>query len=512
MKALLIKSASFVKRIIAFLENPDLSIVYSLAVFLAATTFRNFLEIFSDHVPVQGLFFTHYYLSYLCLALALTWLFHWATGEDLKRIIRLVLASFVVVILAPILDLIISGGSGYNITYLLPEKHGNLWLRLITFFGNFSEKGITPGMRIEIGLVIIGSLIYFQVKSGKLLRSLVFTILTYLLIFFYCAIPYPLKAIVELLGMTFGHSPLSYRNLFLLISFILAFFIVWKERRNFMIPIFKDIRPARLMHFLVMFGMGYFMAHKFSPEPIRINQDTLISGSLALISIAGAWLFSVMTNNIQDQNIDRISNPGRPLTAGIIHPETYKQISWLILILTLVLSLSVNFAMMFFVLLFMCNYYLYSMPPFRLKRLTFISKIVISLNSFIMVVMGYYFAGNTAKTMPLFPGKLALYFLIFITGVMNFIDLKDYEGDKAAGIKTLPVIFGPENSKMIIGAFFMAAYIGIFFFFNFHTIFLYLLITLGVVQFMFINFRRYSEWPVFILYFLSLLLGPFFMR
>jgi len=38
---------------------------------------------------------------------------------------------------------------------------------------------------------------------------------------------------------------------------------------------------------------------------------------------------------------------------------------------------------------------------------------------------------------------------------INFIDIKDYRGDKKSGIKTLPVIFGLRKSKLLIGSFFL---------------------------------------------------------
>jgi len=69
------------------------------------------------------------------------------------------------------------------IIYLLPESHNDLVLKFFTFFGNFSGLGITPGMRVEVAIVILGTFIYFYLKNLGTLRSL-FYIFTLVLIGF----------------------------------------------------------------------------------------------------------------------------------------------------------------------------------------------------------------------------------------------------------------------------------------------------------------------------------------
>jgi len=122
------------RKLIAALENPKIPFGNHILTFVFIMTLRNFLEMFSDNEEISFKLFAHYYLSYICLAMALIVLFYFATKETIHNIARVVLVSFLVLVLAPTLDLIISLGKGYNISYMLPGIHENLLYRFFTFY------------------------------------------------------------------------------------------------------------------------------------------------------------------------------------------------------------------------------------------------------------------------------------------------------------------------------------------------------------------------------------------
>src|ERR1035437_2231035 len=64
--------------------------------------------------------------------------------------------------------------------------------------------------------------------------------------------------------------------------------------------------------------------------------------------------------------------------------------------------------------------------------------------------MAGFFLLNLDKTIIAFPPGLVLSLIIFFTAVTNIRDIKDYEGDRADGIKTLPVLLGLNKSKKLI--------------------------------------------------------------
>jgi 4-hydroxybenzoate polyprenyltransferase len=163
----------------------------------------------------------------------------------------------------------------------------------------------------------------------------------------------------------------------------------------------------------------------------------------------------------------------------------------------------VHFRAFFFILLFCGNYFLYSMPPLRLKRIPFFSKLFISLNSLILVLLGY---ATVCGSFTGFPKLLIAYFLVLFTAAINFIDIKDFEGDRENGIGTLPVLLGLKRAKVVIGMFVMVTYLALILIFKKP----YVLVPLGILgslQFALINRKQYSENLVFAVYLLSLILA-----
>ena len=101
------------------------------------------------------------------------------------------------------------------------------------------------------------------------------------------------------------------------------------------------------------------------------------------------------------------------------------------------------------------------------------------------------------------PSILLPTFLIGMTMVMNFIDLKDYEGDKQAGIKTLPVVLGMDVAQQIIGWSFIATYASVYFITQ-DAHLLPILLLVGLAQYLLVTRKEYKEWPVLTLHLVGL--------
>lgn len=495
-----------VKQIICSLENSKIPFIYFILTFFFATTLRNFLESLLDHTQISLFAYLHYYLSYIALAMSLILLFRIITKTDILKIAKVILPSFIILNLVPILDSILSLGKGYQISYINPLNNPNLVLRFFTFFGDFSGSGITPGMRIEIAIALLGSFIYFYSKNQNLIKSLFYSILTYALIFSYLAIPSLLYFFAEytskLLPLAQEIFFLNPTDLYLFIIFFIGVFLAYLTNKRFFEIIIRDIRPFRLAHYELMFFLGLILGIKYG-SIFRFNKTFII---FIPISIALAWLFSVITNNIEDYEIDKISNKKRPLINNKINPEAYKKLKWPLLFAALIYAGGVNFTAFFIILLFIGNYFLYSIPPLRLKRITFFSKLIISINSLILVILGFMLITNSElHKLNEFPNEIYPIFLIFFTAATNFIDIKDYNGDKKVGIKTLPVVLGLEKSKFIIGLFFVLAYLSVYLIID-NVYLVPILLTFGIAQFYLINKKNYKEKYVFSVYLVSLII------
>lgn len=491
----------FLARPIGGLENSPAPFSYFILTFLFVTTVRNFLEIFSDRdcVISPGNFF-HYDLSYVALAMLFILLLHLGTRTPVAKAARVVLPSFLILCLVPFLDLLLSLGKGYNIAYLAPGIHGPLLPRLLTFFGSFDERGISPGIRVEVALVLLGTFLYIYTKTGRWLRGLFFTLAAYLVLFFYLAFPYVMEPVLRLMGLRFSYATGQFIGFYLLIILLAGIPLLYRADPAKFRSIIADIRPGRLAHYLLMAALGVALGSNY--HPLTIFSSNPFQLVFIAVSITFAWLFSVMTNNLADDTIDRVSNPKRPLPAGTISRSLYTQLAWVFFFLALLYAGAAHFRDFFFIGVFIAAYFLYSMPPLRLKRIPFFSKLAISGNSFLLFLLGFMTATGSHKDLPV---AVPVYFLTIFTAAVNFIDIKDYDGDKAAGIKTLPVLLGLKRAKQLIALFFFLCYAGLYLVVP-RPHLLPVLLGLGLVQFFLVKRESYREGPVFIVHLSSLAL------
>ena len=492
------------------LEEYSVHFNYFLLTFFFATTLRNFLEMyFNGEIRNSDILVDlfHYDVSYVCLALAIIVLFYFATKEKITKIARVVLPCFLILLLAPIIDLFSVSWRNFNIAYMFPGEHQNIIMRFFTFFGPLDKSGVTLGMRIEIALVISASFVYFRIKKQSIIRAVVFSFLMYCMLFTYCAIPFVFKAFMDLLRIRHTFSLESMTHFYLLLMFILGAWTFYLYNKKYFVGIMKDIRLLRLLHFELMFVFGIVLSEIVFKKPILLDQQALFSWILTMIAVCFAWLFSVATNNIADYDIDKISNQNRPTVSGAIDDGHYRKLALIFIVGAVVYSVSVDFIHLFLILVFIGNYFLYSMPPIRFKRVPFFSKLVISINSLILIILGQFsHSGNFG-----IHAHIIVFFLVCITAAMNFIDIKDYKGDKAAGIRTLPTIFGLEKSKKIIGAFFIVSYFAACFVFKCANL-LVPFLGMATIQFFFITKKDYDERPVLVMYLLSVAVLIIYLR
>lgn len=288
-------------------------------------------------------------------------------------------------------------------------------------------------------------------------------------------------------------------HVFLVSIFGLAVIIYYLVRSEQMKFIIKDIRPYRLMHYELMFILGIVLAVNITGQTLHFPHDIFKLG-VVVIAIVSAWLYSVFINNIEDIEIDKVTNEKRPLVGGDIDEGTYKNLSWVILFGTVLYAFSISEVFLFLLLTYVASYFIYSAKPLRLKRIPFLSKGFISINSLLLVLGGYHFVNGSLSS---FPIEATLLFMIGFTAVMNFIDIKDYEGDKTVGIKTLPVLMGLKNSKTLIGVFFLLTFLGAYFIFS-DLIMLLPLALFGMLELYFVTREDYREEYVFTTYLIGL--------
>jgi len=491
--------------VIRRLENPQIPFPGIFCTFMAAVTLRNFLEQFSTLNPISLPLAVHYSVCYVAMALSLMILFHFASGEEIEKTARVVLPFFLILSIVPLADQLLHFGKSSVITYLRPGEHQHLLQRFFLLGGSYEGSGVTPGQRIEIVLVVILSGIYFFIKTGRLLRSIFFAFLTYAVIFSYLALPFFLKIFLNICGTPYDDTNEMMIRFYLFLILPLTQILFYLYNKKYFFAVWKDSRPLRIFYFLSMVVLGFMFFLNPAVRILALNTALRQSGvMLSWFFIAPAvifgWLFSVMINNCEDYAIDLVSNKTRPTVSGTIPPTHYKGIALVFLILALVYAWAVSFPCFFVILLWVGNYFLYSCPPLRLKRVPFFSKMIISVNSLALFGLGFSLCSGVLIPPPV----VTLFFLTCLTAAVNFIDIKDYEGDRAAGIKTLPTLLGLRKAKLIIGSFFLMTYGLLILLFN-DTRLLPVLAATGIIIFCLINRKNYSEKPVLITCILSII-------
>jgi len=263
------------------------------------------------------------------------------------------------------------------------------------------------------------------------------------------------------------------------------------------------------------FHRGFLSLSCFRRQTPPTLPWSLNAGLFLVFSFLCAVLFSIITNNIQDIEIDKISNPNRPTITKAISLDVYSKLPFPLLLLSLIYAASIGWKIMFLIFIFIAVFYIYSMPPYRVKRFFLVSKFLIAINTLVALLIGYEFYTSFSTNL-MEPESINAFFirtpsfiypaiLLTYTLALNIIDLKDYIGDKTAGIKTLSTLFGIKTSKNIVAGIFLLCYLSLFFIVKQRIILLAILL-LALIQIAFLLRRKYNEHLVFVPYLLGLVL------
>ena len=257
-----------------------------------------------------------------------------------------------------------------------------------------------------------------------------------------------------------------------------------------------DIRLGRILHYFVLFLVGIVLKNNSISLIFKTEPVVWLEAGLYFIVLVYAAVFAIASNNIEDIEIDQLTNTNRPLVKNAVDPKLYDRTSKISLLFSLVFSVLIGIEFFLAILGISLIYYIYSCKPFKLKRFVFLAKFLIGINSLISAVCGFYVAGGDLKQFPVF---WLLFILIPVSLMANFVDLKDTVGDKAAGMKTLPVLLGDSNAKRLIALFTISAYVWVYFYFN--TLWIALLLIATCSVHVFLLFRKpYQEKPLFLLH------------
>lgn len=250
--------------------------------------------------------FIHFPLFYLNVFLFIVLIFAFfiriSKKEEFLKIAGSISFMCWIIILPPIIDFFVSGGRGYDLSYIL--KGGNLLERVVVSFNPFASlPGVTIGMRIEIYLALILSFIWFFVKRNNFFLAIIGTFAFYLSLLFLGLLPllianifgYEFSSFYQSGGILF-YDTQKFAAILFISFFILAtitIFLFFKDE-------FKEIfciRPINMLFVLALiagflFGLKTFLSIK--PDFI-MAQDYL---AFVVFIVSGFLVLRVNINQV----------------------------------------------------------------------------------------------------------------------------------------------------------------------------------------------------------------------
>jgi len=522
--------------IIKKIENQKITLTAWLVSFFAVVFLRSVLESFSSrdnffHFDSYPFFLFHFPAFFLFLILIIIFILYLSTGEKIERITKIALFAFLLTLLLPIIDLVVTGGQGGVATKYWPSPDmsnglsgaSSLFLETILhnvrglLFSGQTSSFVDPtsykfnfGLRIESNIVFLGLIWYIFLKTRNILKVFLGLLFLYFIEFLFSVFS-PLKA--SFLFSSLNHSFISHRVLFsayFILICILAFFWFFVYNKEKFLAFLKNIRPLRILHNLAMLGLGLYLAKVpiFNPSSFNFADWMLIV--TAAVSVALLYLCEIGYGDLYDEKIDKISNPSRPLPSDKITRGEFQSLNNVFLSASLLSAFVAGYSFFVFMLLRCMVGYLYISPPFRLKRFPILATFSRALTFLLTVYAGFLLVSS--NTIFDFPIRLAVFILIAFTLGVTVKDIKDYEGDKADKIYTIPVIFGQERGKKIIGILsFIAFLLCPIFFSNYFRILILPALLAGILSFLMINRKEHGKKEVFCLFFIYISFGFFFV-
>jgi len=390
----------------------------------------------------------HVFLCWWILLLSLVLVLSLTLNRRFMKVFTLTVFGLPIILIVPFLDSLISTAGISGIQY--QNSFSTLPHTLINLFNPFTAlTGITPGVRIEILLVILGILFlshFFLRETWK--KSLLASGFTFIVIMVFGYLPafYQAAGIKEFKASAIPGAFEFMRMLFVPLLVLLMGIILrlaqeqpggWKLVR-------KAIYPSRMTAYGGAFLAGYLLIHLglVSPSPDLSPAMETLRVITALTGIWFLFLSAKFRNDIIDLPADRISTPDRPLVTGELSVQTASQLSGIFIVISFPLLIQGSGNLLSYWLVFCAISYLYVSRHLNVRRIYPLGQAAIAALIVFLLLAGAELAadGGALQALnfhPLFiPGVFLMAFL-----VANLKDFRDLEGDRIAGYRSLPMLF-----------------------------------------------------------------------
>jgi 4-hydroxybenzoate polyprenyltransferase len=191
------------------------------------------------------------------------------------------------------------------------------------------------------------------------------------------------------------------------------------------------------------------------------------SWSLVAYPVIGSVMAAVLNiasnglNQIFDFEIDRINKPRRPLPSGRMSLGEAWAVTLASFALAFVLAWNVapggRHECFWMVAAAALITTLYSVPPFRTKRLGIWANVTIAVPRGVLLKVAGWSSVKTALGFE--PWFLGVIFGLFLLGATTTKDFADMDGDRRGGCRTLPIQFGVTRAAWMISPSFVLPFL-----------------------------------------------------
>jgi 4-hydroxybenzoate polyprenyltransferase/Flp pilus assembly protein TadD len=465
------------------LERSPLPWGYWLVTFLALVLTRNLLEgalgpqgaigfvYFASPSALMAL--DHFAFFYVSLFLSISLILSALAGERPGRVMKVVTPAWVVLLIPPVLDYILSSGEGVKIAYVLELRSV-----IFSFFDpRVTLDSISTGQRVEIVAACLLAAAYVRLKTRSWTRSAAALIAVYVVLALHGVLP-SLFARASLALARVGAEPgAAYLSafkaggivvdesrklalLFLWTSSVLGIAAWFRHAPGRARAAAKNVRPLRAVHYLGLASFGIAFGWRlFSLAGVSFaGAGDALGIAATLLATFLAFEASVALNDVFDREGDRLTETGRPLVSGALSPRDLTGQAVVFSLAALLLALNVKYSTFLFMVLALAASYAYSAPPLRLKRFPVVSGLTLGVVSLLTCLVGFSLFAEE-RALALFPPRLG--WVIVLAFGLGFAakDLKDVEGDRATGVWTLPVLLGPAAGRAAVAGLVLAGYV-----------------------------------------------------
>jgi 4-hydroxybenzoate polyprenyltransferase len=223
---------------------------------------------------------------------------------------------------------------------------------------------------------------------------------------------------------------------------------------------FELSRPFTLLAPALGFASGAVTAAGAVPRDV-FSRDLVLFPVIGLTMAAVLNAASNALNQIYDLEIDRVNKPRRPLPSGrisIAEAWLFTAVGYAVaLLLAWLVAPGGRRECFWIVVAATLMTFVYSMPPFRTKRLGIWANVTIAIpRGVLLKVAGWSAVKTVAGIEPWFIGGI---FGLFLLGASTTKDFADMEGDARGGCRTLPIIYGVRRAAWMISPSFVVPFV-----------------------------------------------------